>query len=214
MLDKYRTESNQFLAKYADPFLKYNPNTLTLISFVFSLLAALTFLFSTHRFPYPLLLVPIFIFLNAAFDVMDGYVAKTTGRASARGDFLDHTVDRYSDIILLLGITFSPFCNNIVGLAAIISILLVSYMGTQAQAVGVKRIYAGVMGRADRLAVLILLPWIQFFLVFFGFTLPTFTGLSFNITDYVMIWFIVAGNITALYRAGKAWSMLGDNKNG
>ena len=45
-----------------------------------------------------------------------------------------------------------------IGFGAIIGVLMLSYMGTQAQAVGAGREYAGLLGRADRLIVLMLVP--------------------------------------------------------
>jgi len=38
-------------------------------------------------------------------------------------------------------------------------------MGTQAQAVGAGRVYSGLLGRADRLVLLMAVPVIQFFFV-------------------------------------------------
>ena len=209
VLDQYRSTSDKYLSRYAKPFMKYDPNTLTMISLVFAVLAGVLYWASSPRFPYPLLLVPFALFANAMLDLIDGYVARTTNRTSLRGDFLDHVVDRYADMAILLGITFSPFCNNTIGLLAIIAILLVSYMGTQSQAVGVKRIYGGIIGRADRLAILTFLPWIQFALAYLHLTLPEVMGWRYHITDVAMAWFIIAGAITAIYRAWRTWDSLG-----
>ena len=56
-------------------------------------------------------------FFSSLFDALDGKVARITDSSSARGDLLDHVFDRYSDIFILGGITFSPYCPMEVGLA-------------------------------------------------------------------------------------------------
>jgi CDP-diacylglycerol--glycerol-3-phosphate 3-phosphatidyltransferase/archaetidylinositol phosphate synthase len=50
-----------------------------------------------------------------------------------------------------------------IGVAAVVGTLLTSYLGVQAQAVGVGRYYGGILGRADRL-VIIMLASIFYFL--------------------------------------------------
>ncbi|MBU3902226.1 MAG: CDP-alcohol phosphatidyltransferase family protein, partial [Candidatus Thermoplasmatota archaeon] len=127
------------------------------------------------------------------------------GKASKKGDFLDHVLDRYADVFILGGITLSIYCNNIIGLFAVVSILLASYLGTQAQAVGAGRIYSGVLGRADRLVILIALPLIQYMLINQGII---FIWKWFTFTEWVMIYFAVAGQITVMQRFFGAWKML------
>jgi archaetidylinositol phosphate synthase len=100
--------------------------------------------------------------LNSITDSLDGTIARKTGRTTAVGDFLDHTFDRFSDISILMGIAISSYCNVIFGLTTVIFVLLSSYMGTQAQALGCGRNYSGVMGRADRMLLLLIITPIQF----------------------------------------------------
>lgn len=208
VLDKYRSTSDRYLSRFAQPFMKYNPNTLTAISMIFAVISGVLYAIATERYPYTLFLVPFALFANAVLDIIDGYVARKTNRATARGDFLDHVIDRYADIAILLGITLSPFCNDFIGMLAIVSVLLVSYMGTQAQAVGIKRIYGGLTSRADRLAIIMILAWVQFALIYTNYTLPEVFGIEYYITDFVMMWFIFAGNLSAIYRGIITWREL------
>ena len=86
--------------------------------------------------------------------------------------------------------------------------LLASYMGTQAQAIGVKRDYHGILGRADRLIILTLTPFIMGMLVWFGIGSFGVPGYQFTFFEYVMIYFAVAGNITAVQRAAGTWKRI------
>jgi len=56
----------------------------------------------------------LLVFFNALFDALDGKIAKVTGKASARGDFLDHVLDRYADVFMLAGIILGPYSGNAV----------------------------------------------------------------------------------------------------
>jgi phosphatidylglycerophosphate synthase len=191
----------------ARPMRKINPDMLSVIAFLFAFLAGLSF-YLTNFIIELLLLAALFIFLNAFFDALDGRVAKISGKASKKGDFLDHVLDRYADVFILGGIMFSPYCNNVIGFLAVISVLLASYLGTQAQAVGVGRVYSGVLGRADRLVILIALPLIQYLLLDQGIILIW----KFTFVEWIMIYFAVAGQITVIQRFFGAWKMLKKEK--
>ncbi len=105
------------------------------------------------------------VFLTALLDALDGIVARIRDLTSKRGDLVDHTLDRVADVIILGGIALGPLVNERAGFAALLGVLLLSYMGTQAQAVGAGRVYSGLLGRADRLVLLMAVPVIQFFFV-------------------------------------------------
>jgi len=105
------------------------------------------------------------VFLTALLDALDGIVARIRDLASKQGDLVDHTLDRVADVIILGGIALGPLVNERAGFAALLGVLLLSYMGTQAQAMGAGRVYSGLLGRADRLVLLMAVPVIQFFFV-------------------------------------------------
>ncbi|RAH14372.1 MAG: hypothetical protein CMB56_005640 [Methanobacteriota archaeon] len=96
----------------------------------------------------------LFIILTGVFDGLDGTIARKYGKVSRYGDFLDHTIDRIVDIALILAISYNSnwILNPIWGWSAALSTLFGSYMGTQAQSVGLGRNYSG-FGRADRVVV-------------------------------------------------------------
>ena len=105
------------------------------------------------------------VITSGFFDALDGKVARLTGRTSKRGDLLDHILDRYSDVVMIGAIAVSAWCNPYIGLLALTGVLLTSYMGTQAQAVGAGRLYSGLLGRADRLVLLCLAPLLEMVLL-------------------------------------------------
>lgn len=130
------------------PFVfKINPNIITILALVAAVAAGLAF------WKQCLFLAAFFVLLNGFLDILDGEIAKKYGK-SKRGDLLDHTVDRLADIAMIIGIIAGGFAEQWLGLWTIIFILLVSYIGTAAQALINKRLYAGLLTRADRLILL------------------------------------------------------------
>ncbi len=102
----------------------------------------------------PLLYVvgAVLVFLNGWLDVIDGALARELAVDSAAGDLLDHVLDRYADILIVVGLA-GGVGRYALGVAAVTGVLMTSYLGTQAQAVGLERVYGGAVGRADRLAL-------------------------------------------------------------
>jgi len=134
-------------------------------------------------------------------------VARLSQKESKRGDFVDHVIDRYSDVFILAGVTLGAYCSMFVGLFAIIGVMLASYMGTQAQALGLRREYRGILGRADRLALLIFVPIAQYVLVLANEDVAN-DILGYSLIGWMMIYFGIAGNATALQRAYVIWKSL------
>ena len=200
VLNNHRENIEPLLARISKYFIGFNPNTLSLISLIFAFLAGLFFFLSNPNnelFNFYLYFASLFVFLNGFFDAIDGKVAKLTKKASSMGDFLDHAIDRFADVLILGGLALSPWCKYpVIGLFAVVGMLLTSYMGTQSQAVGHKRNYSGLLGRADRLVLLMVTPIIQHILLFTGFIIIW----EFNLLEWVLIYFAVMGNVTAVQR--------------
>lgn len=104
-----------------------------------------------------IILAVILVLVAGVLDALDGALARHQGTDGPYGDFLDHTIDRIVDVGLLVAIGMNAaFVSNMsAGLAAGLLTLLGSYMGTQAQSVGLDRIYGG-FSRADRMIITLL----------------------------------------------------------
>jgi len=182
-----------------------NPNTLSLVSLLFAILAGVLYVLDGS---YWLLLAAIMVLVSGFFDALDGKVARVSSKASKRGDFVDHVIDRYSDAIILGAIAVSSRCEVSFGLFAVIGVLLASYMGTQAQALGLGREYRGILGRADRIFVLVVVSIVQYFFELGDSTLKSDILFDYSLMSWMMVYFGLAGNITALQRARLIWKSL------
>ena len=202
VLDEHRNTVDPVLSKIARAFQHLNPDVVSWIALLCAILAGIFFYTSSPTDElknYFLFFAIFFVFLNGLFDALDGKIAKLAKKTSLRGDFLDHALDRFADVFIVGGLALSPWIRPSIGLIAMIGVLLTSYMGTQAQAVGYKRVYAGLLGRADRLALLIIIPILQHI----GLRLLVQLPYDLTILEIMMLYFAVMGNITAVQRLHK-----------
>jgi archaetidylinositol phosphate synthase len=193
-LDSYRAQAKVFM----DPFVRVSirlgltPNFFTIAALVAS--AASGVFFFLRMEPAAILAV----FANAFCDALDGAIARELKIQSLRGDFLDHAVDRYADIFIITGIFAGGLVCWQVGVFALTGVLMSSYLGTQAQAVGVGRYYGGILGRADRLVLILIVGLINILLP------AGLLGVTF--LTYLLLAFGIFGHITAFQRFAYVWA--------
>jgi archaetidylinositol phosphate synthase len=215
VLEGYRARVHPYVVRLARPFFGWSPDRLSWLALGLAGAAALVAVIVRWTTPLLFLPVAVLIFSAGLFDVIDGEVARATGRATPRGDLLDHVLDRYADLLLVVGLAFSSYANPVLALLALASLLLTSYMGTQAQAVGQGRLYGGWLSRADRLVVLALAAFLEF-----DWSLPWpwaptepwarfhLAGFPFTVIDVAFLYFVIAGQVTAFSRARQTYRAL------
>ncbi|MFW5639467.1 MAG: CDP-alcohol phosphatidyltransferase family protein [Methanoculleus sp.] len=176
--------------------LGVTPNELSVASFFVSILAGAAFYAGSIVFAV------IMVALNAIFDALDGALARDMGVASPRGDFLDHVIDRYADIFIITGIFAGGAASWPIGVFALTGVLMSSYIGTQAQAVGVGRYYGGILGRADRLVLVMIAGALTVLIP------GEIYGL--NYLGWLLVLFGIFGHYTALQRFAHVWRNIED----
>jgi len=201
---------NSVLVRAAARFLAargISPNFISFLSFLSAVLAGSFFLIARNSASsnYLLLLAGGFVCLNALLDALDGVVARELGTASKKGDFLDHVIDRYSDMFIIGGIVFGGYVSWQIGVIAIVGVLLASYMGTQAQAVGLNRMYGGLLGRADRIVLII---GATILTLIYPYPIPAAGLFSFSFLGWTLVIFALLCNVTALQRFVYTWRRL------
>ncbi len=206
VLDSKRNAVDFALTPVARKFINVNPNTISWIGLILALVSGAILWYSGLAGKEIFLLFgALMVIVSGYFDALDGKVAKLSSKASKKGDYLDHVFDRYADVFMIGGVAISSWCNPYLGMIALVGVLLTSYMGTQAQAVGAPRLYAGLLGRADRVVLSTLFPIIQYVAIQFGYGSFEIAGLSICWMEVMMLWFAVVGNLTAIQRAIITW---------
>jgi soluble lytic murein transglycosylase len=155
MLGRYRER----VRLWSDPAgralfrLRLRPNHLTVIGLVVSFFAAGAFISGHVRGAGCLLL------LAGLCDLLDGSLARASGQVTAFGAFLDSVIDRYSDLIVLLGIVVlfarTPNARGaLVAMAGLVGSVMVSYTKARAESIGVE-CNVGFMERPERIICLV-----------------------------------------------------------
>ena len=209
VLDKHRKEADFTLAPVAKRLQNVDPNVISWLGLIVAFLSGVVLYMSYDRV-WMLIPAALLVILSGYFDALDGKIAKLAGKCSVKGDFLDHVFDRYADMFMIGAIALSGWCGGAVGVFAVIGVLLTSYMGTQAQAIGAKRLYDGLLGRADRVVLCFLFPLIQFAAGHFGYGWIDIGDYSVSWIGIMMIWFAVVGNLTAVQRGIITWHNLSE----
>jgi CDP-diacylglycerol---glycerol-3-phosphate 3-phosphatidyltransferase len=115
--------------------LKFNPNILTSLGLLITLLAAVFFLSGN------LLWAAIVLIIAGNFDILDGQVARRSNQVTRFGAFYDSVLDRYAEIMLFLMINLHysasvPYLIPIITWLALAGSILVSYTRARAESLG------------------------------------------------------------------------------
>ena len=134
--------------------LRVHPNILTLIGLLINIFAMVLFAKGIFRW------AGLVIVFAGIFDIVDGEVARRTKRVTKFGAFFDSVIDRYSDMLLLLGLVIwyakirQIFYVGLTGLVLIGSVLT-SYTRARAESL-IPACKVGFLERPERIVLLII----------------------------------------------------------
>ena len=156
------TRSMQSLAR-----TRVSPNALTTAGVALCAAAAVVVYFE-YRSELPAFWIGAFLFVvGSVLDILDGALARSSGKGTPFGAFLDSTTDRISEGFMLgaIALVFSRDGDQLAvafTFAAVAGSFLVSYTRARAEALGLKG-DVGIGSRAERVVVivtgLVLAPW-------------------------------------------------------
>jgi phosphatidylglycerophosphate synthase len=138
---------------------RIHPDTISYASIAASAGAGVCF-WQSGRHPWLLLIGPLLCYLRLWFNMLDGMVALAGGIASRRGELLNDLPDRFSDVLIFIGVAHSGWCAPAAGYWAAIFALLTAYVGMSGQALGVQREFSGVMSKPWRMVTLHIGAWV------------------------------------------------------
>lgn len=181
MLSHYKASLTRFGDPVARALLRAHvrPNHLTMLGLGVSIVAACALTQGRLR------VGAVLLALAGLFDFFDGSLARLANSVSAFGAFLDSVVDRYSDLVVLLGVVLyyhraADTTGVFLTMVALVGTIMTSYTKARAQSIGVA-CEIGLIERPERLIVLI-------------------AGATFNLLTPAMIALAVLTNLTALQR--------------
>ena len=139
--------------------LGIHPNLVSCSSIVASAGAGLCF-WQAGAVPALLIVAVGFCYLRLWLNMLDGMVALASGKASRTGEIANELPDRISDVLIFVGVAHCRLCFPFGGYWVALFALLVAYVGTLGQAVGVQREFSGWMAKPWRMVALHVGAWI------------------------------------------------------
>lgn len=209
----YRDYLQKLIYTLINPIIKgmikmgITPNMVTTIGFVGNVVAAFLFIHASQLTPISMGFSWIgwggaILLFSGLFDMMDGRLARLGNMSTTFGAFWDSTLDRYSELFSLFGITLylmtaSGIWAGVITFLALVGSIMVSYVRARAEGLGIE-CKVGLMQRPERVVVTALAAII--------------TGMTSN------LWWLIGGmtliavlaNITAFWRVAHCYKQLKD----
>lgn len=172
-----------------------NPDVLTGIGVIGALLIFFSYIL-TDISPLFLWGVNLGLLINWFGDSLDGTLARHRHIERPRyGFFIDHTVDAFNTVLIVLGLAFSPYVRFEYAALALVGYLLLSilvYVRTYIQ--GVFQISYGKLGPTEVRAILFLSNTYMFF-----WGNPTFDSPFGEMSGYDLVAFVIAIILFVIY---------------
>ena len=186
--------------------LGLTPNALTVIGFILSVASGYFFFLGRLGIAGWLMI------FGSTFDMLDGRIARLTGKMTRSGAFFDSIMDRFGEAIVYIGIAsfFRDSWMMFVVLMVLSGAMMVSYTRARGQGVGID-CNKGSMQRPERVVYLAVSAiFAPVFDRIFGF-IPWWPPLLLFIA--ALIFMAVMSNITAIYRSAFIFKKLSAEEN-
>ena len=128
---------------------------------------------------YSFILGGVLLLISGFFDIVDGQVARITGKTSKKGAFLDSVFDKIAEVAIFLGILVGGYSEGYLVLLAITLSLLVSYTRARAESLGVQLQGIGIGERAERLLVIAIIGMIPGLMYYAVIIVAIIAGVTF-----------------------------------
>ncbi|PSL30896.1 DUF4833 domain-containing protein [Chitinophaga ginsengisoli] len=168
MKKRFRDKLQQAIYVVINPLVKgliklgLTPNAVTLIGFLLNVGVVVIFVAGVeegHRGDLSYVgWAGALILFAGLFDMLDGQVARLGSMGSRFGALFDSVLDRYSEMVLFLGICYylighHYFLSSIFAFIALIGSMMVSYTRARAEGLGIE-CKGGLMQRPERIVII------------------------------------------------------------
>jgi len=178
--------------------LNINPNTFTVWGLLITTAGTAALMWDIRLIH----VTGVLILIGGICDIIDGKLARASGRVTKFGALFDSAIDRYSEVIMFFGISayyvrLDNYLLSVISFIALGGSTMVSYVRARAEGLGLEA-KVGLMQRPERI-------------VFIGagalFNYPLFKISIFHVSDYAVmpldlaVWLVaVFANFTAIQR--------------
>lgn len=165
----WKSKGQAFIYQTVDPVIKImlkwgiTPNNVTLAGLIINVFAAVIFIYGgekASRTQHSIVGIACAVILLAGLmDMIDGRLARLGKLDSTYGALYDSVLDRYSEMIMFLGICYyliahHYFLSSLFAFIAMIGSIMVSYTRARAEGLGIKMADIGFMQRPERILLI------------------------------------------------------------
>lgn len=177
MLNNLRGTLQPVLEKIGKAFAStgFSPNFWTVVGLLFALASAVVYGMGIE---FGLIIGGVLLLVSGFFDMVDGQVARITGKTSKKGSYLDSMFDKIAEVAIFLGLLIGGYAEPYLVMLAITLSLLVSYARAKSDALNINMQGIGIGERAERLLVIAIIgiigymePAVMIVVVIAGITL-------------------------------------------
>ncbi len=169
MENNWKSKGQQWVYEAINPLINLlikmgvTPNFITLTGLIINVLATIIFITGVekgsrgdHRY---IGWACATILLGGLMDMIDGRLARVGKQESRYGAIFDSVLDRYSEMIMFLGICYyligySYFLSSLFAFVGMIGSIMVSYTRARAEGMGLKMADVGLMQRPERILLI------------------------------------------------------------
>ncbi len=146
MIGKIKDEIEKRIEPLAS-LLPRNPNAITMAGLAFAIISIVPSIYDKP------LLTLVLVALSGLMDGLDGLAARKHKMTSAFGAFLDSTLDRYVDFILVMdAVMLEPSMNlMLIGFVSYLGAVMTSYIRARGESLGLKMSGRGLLERPERM---------------------------------------------------------------
>ncbi|PBO86052.1 MAG: CDP-diacylglycerol--glycerol-3-phosphate 3-phosphatidyltransferase [Thaumarchaeota archaeon] len=161
MLNNLRDTLKPALEKIGKGFAStgLSPNFWTAVGLGFAILSAIVYGMGIE---FGLIIGGVLLLVSGFFDIVDGQVARVTGKTSKKGSYIDSMFDKIAEVAIFFGILVGGYAEPYLVFLAITLSLLVSYARAKSDIINVKLQGIGIGERAERLLVIAIIGIIGF----------------------------------------------------
>ncbi|WP_299290547.1 CDP-alcohol phosphatidyltransferase family protein [Nitrosopumilus sp.] len=161
MLNNLRDTLKPTLEKIGKGFAStgLSPNFWTSVGLGFAMISAIVYGLGIE---FGLIIGGVLLLISGFFDMVDGQVARVTGKTSKKGEYLDSMFDKIAEVAIFMGILVGGYAEPYLVFLAITLSLLVSYARAKSDIINIKLQGVGIGERAERLLVIAIIGIIGF----------------------------------------------------
>lgn len=149
VLSAFKPALEKYLQPVAHVLRDVNPNALTIVGLIFPVLFFAALRYEVHW-------LALMVLALSGFDMLDGMVARGQGKVTAFGGFLDSTIDRFADFVIVAAFGYAALVSWEVVLPLLLLTYLISYMRSRTELAAKGKIAAnvGIVERGERITLI------------------------------------------------------------